>query len=263
MKNFKKIISLLTFGVMVAVSVLIGFVSTEKFTASAEEPPEPEIIKLEKQFSMTDEERGVEVMLTYTTFVETAGDITIEMTPEHNEETLEKFEKYVKKSIDSADVGEVFYVNMIPSDPENASLSNGSMTFKVKLPKFYKKFRKADNIAVMPFKDYRTTQRVKAVKIDDEGYITFTGNTSAYAYAIIYNGVYKQVILIVAILLAVLGICVWIKIICLRRDNPEYKEKKKQKAIQQKKEQHKVNKRLAQELKREKERITKEKSKSS
>lgn len=243
---------------MVGVSVLAGYKSIGTNTVLAEEPA-PEKIKLEKNFYMTDDEKNVEVSLSYTTFIETSGDITIEMTPEHDEEKLEKFQKYVKKQIDSADVGEVFYVNMIPSDENNTQLTNGVMTFKVKLPRFYNKFRGSTDLAVIPFEDYRTAQRVKAVRWEEDGSITFTGNTSSYAYAIVYNGVYKQIILIVIILLVILGICVWIKIICLRKDNPEYLEKKKQKAIQQKKEQHKVNKRLAQELKREKEKISKHK----
>ena len=256
---------------MVAVSVLVGFMSTQSNTAFAE-TPQWEKSKLERNFSMTDSEKGVEILLSYTTYIETPGDITIEMAPEHDEQTLENFQKYVKKEIDSASVGEVFYVNMIPTDEENTDLTNGSMNFRVKLPKFYNKFytkrdmergATIDNIAVIPFKDYRTPQRVKAVKIDKEGYITFSGNTSAYAYAIVYNGVYKQIIVIVLILLTVLGICIWVKLICLRKDDPEYKEKKKQKAIQEKKEQHKINKRLAQELKREKERLAKQKEKST
>ena len=245
---------------MVAVSVLIGYISPFKNSALAE-TPQWEKIKLEKEFSMTDEERNVYVSLSYTTYLETAGDITIEMTPEHDEQKLETFQKYVKKELDSADVGDVFYVNMIPSDEENNDLTNGVMTFNVKLPKFYNKFKNSDNIAVVPFQDYRTPHRIKKVEWEDDGSITFVGNTSAYAYAIVYNGVYKQVIIIVLILLTLLGICVWVKIICLRKDNPEYKEKKKQQAIEKKKEQHKTNKRLAQELKREKEKLAKQKSK--
>ena len=238
---------------MVSLSVLIGFVTPQTNSVLAEEPPKTQ---LEKHFSMTDNERNYEVKLKYRTYTETTGDMEITMTAEHDTEKFKTFEKYVKKQIDSADVGEVFYVTMTPSDPENTSLMNASMEFRVKLPKFYKN----KDIAVVPFKDYRTTNRVVAVKVEDDGFVKFYGNTSVYAYAIVYNGIYKDIILIGVILFSLLIICVLVKIYCLRKDDPIYKERKKEKAIAKKKEQHKQNKRIAQELKREKERLSKKNS---
>ena len=253
MKKCKKVFSLLFLGVVVAVSVLIGFAPSQNNIVFADEQPKT---KLEKNFEMTDTEKDYVVKLKYSTLLETDGDINITMEPEHDEEKLEVFQKYVKKSIDSASVGEVFYVTLEPTGSDNSVLLHGNMEFKVQLPKFYRN----KELAVIPFKDYRTTQRVIAVTIDDDGIMTFYGNTTAYAYAIVYNGIYKQIILIIAILLAVLGICVTVKIYCLRKDNPEYIEKKKQKATEKKKEQHKLNKRMAQELKREKEKLSKKNS---
>lgn len=251
MKTFKKIISIICLSILVAGSVFAGSISSNNF-ANAEES-QPQITQLEKTFSMKDDVSGMDVELTYSTILLTEGDIDIVMSAEHDEEKLETFQKYVKKSIDSASVGEVFYVTMTPSDPTNNKLVNGTMKFKIKLPKFYKN----KELAIIPFQDYRTAQRVKSAEMDDEGYITFYGNTTAYAYAIVYNGIYKHIILIAIIMVVVLTICILVKIYCLRKDNPEYKEKKKQKAIQEKKEQHKQNRRLAQELKREKEKLTK------
>jgi len=239
--------------VLVALTMIAGFVSPGHKKAYAESDPNESLPIFEKTFTMVDTEREVEVTLDYKTLVGVEGTIDFEITPEHNEETLEVFKKYVKKAIDSADVGEVFYVSANPSDPDSKELINGRYNFKIKLPKFYHN----KDVAVIPFTDYRTTQRVKSTTVDDDGYITFTGNAQAYAYAIVYNGVYKQIILIGVIMLVILVICVLVKVYCLRKDNPQYKEKKKQKAIEQKKEQHKVNKRLAQELKREKEKLKK------
>lgn len=250
MEKLKKIFSLTFLGIIVAVSVLIGFVSPQSNSVFAEEP---EKTRLEKNFSMTDEERNYVVNLRYKTYSETSGDIEITMTPEHDEEKLKTFQKYVKKSIDSADVGEVFYVTLTPSDPDNTTIMNASMEFNVKLPKFYKN----KEIAVIPFNDYRTTQRVVAVTVQDDGFVRFYGSTKAYAYAIVYNGIYKDIILIGIILFSVLIICVLVKVYCLRKDNPVYIEKRKEKATAKKKEQHKQNKRLAQELKREKEKLSK------
>lgn len=256
MKNFKKITSILCLCVLVAIATMIGFMSPSQQKAQAQQPDQTTSEPLpifEKTVSMVDSEREVEVTLEYKTLVGVEGTIDFEITPEHDEETLEVFKKYVKKSIDSADVGEVFYVTANPSNPDDYDLTNGKYNFKVKLPKFYHN----KDVAVIPFADYRTTQRVKSATVDDDGYITFVGNSNAYAYAIVYNGVYKQIILIGIIMLVVLIICVSVKVYCVRKDNPIYKEKKKNKAIQKKKEQHKVNKRIAQELKREKEKLKK------
>jgi len=252
MMKFKKIVSILCLAVLVSVSVALGFITPTQNKAFAEEPTPPELPKFEKTFSATDETNGLAVSLEYSTVTGVAGTVDFEITFEHNEEALEKFQKYAKKDIDAASVGEVFYVKAIPSDPEDKNLVNGKYTFKIKLPKFYHN----KDVAVIPFNDYRTTQTVKAVTVDEDGYIKFYGNQNAYAYAIVYNGVYKQIILIGVIMLVLLIICVTVKIYCLRKDNPEYQEKKKQKAIQQKKEQHKVNRKLAQELKREKEKLS-------
>ena len=76
-----------------------------------------------------------------------------------------------------------------------------------------------------------------------------------YAFAIVYNGAYKDIILIGIIMLTFLILCIIIKVVCVRKDNPYVKEKKTQKAIQKKKAEHKKNKKLAQNLKREKERL--------
>ena len=253
MTNFKKITSLLYMGILVACAVIVGFISPPQLQAHAETDPNEELPIFQKKFTMIDSEHKVEVTLDYKTFVGVNGTVEFEMAPEHDEQKLETFGKYVKKAIDTADVGEVFYVTANASDPDDYNLINGSYSFKIKLPKFYHN----KEVAVIPFSDYRTTQRVKQAEVDDEGYIKFTGNSNAYAYAIVYNGVYKQIILIGIIMLSLLIICVLVKIYCLRKDNPYHKEKKAEKAIEKKKEKHKINRRLAQELKREKEKLKK------
>lgn len=204
----------------------------------------------QREYTYKSEARELEVSLKYTYLSGFYGEMMVEMKAETDEATLKKFEKYCKKSIDSASIGEVIFVTRTYSDPQDANKS-GIQSFTIKLPKFYKN----KDVAVIPFEDYRSPQKVKECTVDEDGCINFIGNNNAYAYAIIYNGVYKDIILIGIILLVVLIICVLVNIICLRKDNPYYKEKKVQKAINKKKAEHKKNKRLAQQLKREKEKM--------
>ena len=97
---------------------------------------------------------------------------------------------------------------------------------------------------------------------DANGIISFSGTEKHYAYAIVYNGVYKDLILIGVILVILLVICVLVKIYTVRKDNPIYLEKKKDKATKQAKEAHKQNKKVQQALKRQKEKEKQERLKN-
>ena len=202
-------------------------------------------------YNFNDPTREVNVTLEYSSLGVLEGEVEAEIHTENNEETLKKFEKYVRKKIDSADVGEVIYVTMTPTNAADAESLQGDYKFTVKLPKFYKN----KDLAVMPFTDYRSPQNVKSVTKHSDGSISFEGTHSAYAYVICYNGVYKQIICIAIIMVIVLAICILVKIYCLRKDNPEFKEKKKEKAIAKKKAPNKQNKKLAQALKRERDKL--------
>ena len=226
---------------------MAGFISPKQTVYAEEETLPP----YNKTYTYKAPSRGFEVTLEYSSVVGLHGDMVATFSEETNEETLKKFETYCKKKIDAASIGEVFYVDYELTSAEDNDKLRGQLKYTVKLPKFYHN----KEVAVIPFLDYRSPQTLQPATVDDNGCITFFGNNSSYAYAIVYNGVYKQIILIVIILVVVLVLCVLIKIYCLRKDNPEIKERKKQKAIEKKKAEHKQNKRLAQELKREKERL--------
>lgn len=247
MKNFKNILLLALVGVMVGMGVFASTKTTHQANCATNQ--------FKKTFQYSSTERDFSVSLLYSTYTELHGDVEITMTAETNKETLKKFEKYCKKKIDAASIGEVFYVTTTATNPVDQEELNGQYTFKVKLKKFYKN----KDLAVIPFNDYRSPQSLKAVTVENDGSISFIGNKNAYAYAIVYNGAYKDLILIGILLLTVLIICVLVKIYCLRKDNPIYKEKKKQKAIKTKKEIHKENRKLAQELKRERDKIKRKK----
>ena len=175
----------------------------------------------------------------------------VEAIIETNKETLKKFEKYTRKKVDSGDVGEVIYITTTYSNELDKEQVSPTYLIKIKLPKFYAK----KELAVIPFTDYRSPQKLRSVKVDKDGCITFAGYSNMYAFAIVYNGAYKDIILIGIIMLTFLILCIIIKVVCVRKDNPYVKEKKTQKAIQKKKAEHKKNKKLAQNLKREKERL--------
>ena len=251
MKKFKKILVFALVGLMVILNGLAG-VPTK---AHAEE--ETPRAHFKKSYQFIDNEKGVEVNLDYEAAADLAGEVDVQISLETNQENIDRYEKYARKKIDSADIGEIILVSMTPTNQEDAQRLNGLLKFKAKLPKFYKN----KELAVIPFSDERTAQAPKQVTVHDDGTITFSGNITATAYVIVYNGAYKDVIAIVILLLLVLIICVTVKILCLRKDNPAYLEKKKNKAIKKKKQQHKQNKKLAQELKRERERMKQKQNK--
>lgn len=249
MKKFKLFLSFMLFALLAGAAVLSP---TSTFIASAEgtqdyRPP------YNKKFTVASAERECEVTLDYQYVAGLVGEFYAEISIETNEDTLKQFEKYCKKKIDAASIGEVFYVTKGVTNEEDKNRIYGTYSYKVKLPKFYHN----KDVAVIPFNDYRSPQTVKSVTVNDEGYISFLGSSAAYAYAVVYNGVYKDIILIGIILLAILIICVVIKILCLRRDNPYIQDKKKEKAIAKKKAEHKNNKKIAKELKRQKEKLNK------
>ena len=229
--------------------VIFGGLAGATSTAHADEGDEKNYFK--NSYHFIDSEKGVEVNLDYESSAKIYGEVNIEMGLETNQENLDRYETYARKKIDSADIGEVILVSITPTNSSDETHLNGFFTFKVDLPKFYDK----KELAVIPFNDARTAQAVKQVTVNNDGTISFSGNVSATAYVIVYNGAYKDVIAIVILLLIVLIICVTVKILCLRKDNPAYLEKKKNKAIKKKKQQHKQNKKLAQELKREREKL--------
>lgn len=218
-----------------------------------------EVNKFKTTISCKSEVRQTEVTLNYTSRGELLGEPTIVVSIEENEETLKKMEKFAKKKVDASSIGEVVYISTTSSNPEDERNLNGEYKITIKLPKFYHN----KEIALIPFSDERTPQNLRNIAENEDGSFTFYGSTSIYAYAIVYNGMYRHIILIVIILLVLLVLCVTIKILCLRKDNPELKEKKKQKAIEQKKNEHKQNRKLAQELKREKEKLKKVKIKQA
>lgn len=253
MEKFKKFISYFFVSLMVAM-VLIPLALPH--TAYAEEPeqqPEPETKTINKTINFEEPTKEYSISLNYKGSGLYSDDVNISISSEQNEEILKKFEKYAKKKVDAGDIGEVFYVTTEYQDEKDKNNLSSSYKFTIKLPKFYHN----KELAIIPFTDQRTTQSVKPVTVDESGSISFNGNRTAYAYVLVYNGVYKDIILIVLILIVVLVICVSVKVICLRKDNPYYQEKKRDKAIAKKKAQHKQNKKLAQALKREKEKIKK------
>lgn len=211
-------------------------------------------------FSQTFAEDNIKIDLTYTELGLPKildKEVTIELTQEKDEETLKKFHKYVKKKIDSADIGFVFYCTTT-FDGQTENLPNATYNFVVTIPKNLRN----KELAVIPFKDYRTTTTTIPVVPDANGIISFSGTEKHYAYAIVYNGVYKDLILIGVILVILLVICVLVKIYTVRKDNPIYLEKKKDKATKQAKEAHKQNKKLQQALKRQKEKEKQERLKN-
>lgn len=241
------------FIILLMMLMVTGIVVSPVLVSSAEEE-EPKPVPYNNTYEFNLPERELSAEITYKAPSGITGDVDISMSAETNKETLKKFEKYTRKKVDAGDVGEVIYVTTTYSVPEDEQNVNPTYSIKVKVPKFYHK----KELAVIAFSDYRSPQKsITPVKADKDGYITFTGNKNAYAYALIYNGAYKDIILIVILLLTMLIICVLVKILCVRRDNPYYQDKKKQKAIAKKKAEHKKNKHLAQELKREKERLKK------
>jgi len=208
-------------------------------------------------YSFHDAERDVGIDLNFQSIATIQGDVNITLAVEHNDETLKNFQKYARKKIDSAAIGEVIYVSISATNEEDAENLSGTYKFTVSLPKSYNK----KELAVIPFTDYRSPQNIRTITKNDDGTYSFIGDKNSYAYAIVYNGAYKQVIWIIIIMIIVLIVCVLVKIYCLRRDNPEIQERKKQKAVAKKKQQHKKNKKIAQELKREREKL-KSKSKT-
>lgn len=212
---------------------------------------EPEIVPYEKSYQFADEEKGVEINLDYKTTALIKGEISVEFELEKDEKDLERYKKYAQTKINSAEIGEVFYAKLSSTDPDDEKKLGGMFKYTVKLPKFYKN----KELAVITFSDERTAKSIKEVTVAEDGTISFTGSSSVYAYAIVYNGAYKQVFWVIVVLIVVLAICVTVKVLCLRKDNPEIKERKKQKAINKKKQMHKQNKKLAQELKREREKL--------
>lgn len=238
-------------GLMVFLSGLAGVTAT----AQAEEDDGKQFFK--NSYHFADSEKGVEVNLNYESSAKIYGEVNIEIQLETNQENLDRYQTYARKKIDSADIGEVILVSVTPTNPADETHLNGFFTFKVDLPKFYDK----KELAVIPFTDARTAQSVKQITVHDDGTISFAGNITATAYVIVYNGAYKDVIAVIILLLVVLIICVTVKILCLRKDNPAYLEKKKDKAVKKKKLQHKQNKKLAQELKREREKLRQKQNK--
>lgn len=204
-----------------------------------------------EHFEQSFSEPSVHIVCNYETHAEIIGTIDLTFAIEQDEETLERFHKYCKKKIDAADVGFVFYPNTTYS--EDTKLPSANYNYKVKLPKNLQN----KEIAVMPFTDYRTTGTPIPVKVSEDGYISFKTYESAYAVAIVYNGVYKDLLLIGALLIVLLVICVLIKIYCVRRDNPYIQDKKKEKAILKAKEAHHQNRILQKAAKRQKEEIRK------
>lgn len=206
------------------------------------------------QFSATFEDPSVDIECSYVTSEELVGDINVTFAIEKGEENLKRFGKYVKKSIDSADIGVLFYQQTEYSATDKR-IPRASYSYKIKIPK---NLRNKD-VAVIPFSDERTTSGIKAVTVDKDGYISFKGGAEIYAYAIVYNAVYKDLILIGLLLLVILIICVLVKVYCVRKDNPYVQEKKREKAIQKAKEAHKQNRALAKATKRQKEEMKKKK----
>lgn len=201
-------------------------------------------------------EDNIKISVDYTEkFVAHGKDINVNVTLEKNEENLKKFQKYVKKRVDSADVGFVFYpITEVDGKVETKDLPAANYKYTITLPK---KLKNKD-LAIIAFTDYRTTRRPIPVEVTKEGTITFSGSEGVYAYAVVYNGIYKDLILIGCIMLLVLLICVAVKIYAVRKDNPAVLEKKEEKAKKQSKDAHKANKKLAQALKRQKEKEKKE-----
>lgn len=183
--------------------------------------------------------------------------INVSFKVEQNEETIKKYHKYVKKKIDSADIGILFYPETT-FDGQTTNLPNANYKYKVTLPKNLRN----KELAVIPFTNYRTTATTQAVTINkSDGSITFNGSENIHAFAIVYNGVYKDLILIGIILLTLLIVCVTVKIYAVRKDNPAVLDKKNEKGKKQAKEAHKQNRKLAQALKRQKEKEKQEKNK--
>jgi len=200
--------------------------------------------------NFAEENINIKVVYTEKTAADFNGEAVVNLTLEKDEEKLKTFQKYVKKQVDSADVAFVFYPTTTVTNWNGENLPSATYTYTVTLPK---NLRKKD-VAVIPFKDYRTTNRSIPTNVSKEsGAITFSGGETIYAYAVVYNGVYKDLILIGVILVIVLAICVCVKIYTVRKDNPMVLDKKKEKAIKKAKEAHKQNKKLAQALKRQKE----------
>lgn len=259
MDKIKKIFCYILLIILVGGATCIGFLPQNCLTTFAEGEESgkttPEILPpYENSYSVESSARKVTVNLKVNITLGLHGDLTADLAIEENKDTLKQFQKYVKKQIDSADIGELFYATLTPTSTEDKTPISARQQYKVYLPKSYKH----KDVAVIPFTDYRTTQRVISATIDKtDCSITFFGNNSAYAYAIVYNGVYKQIIWIAIIMVAVLTICILVKIYCLRKDDPYYKDKKAQKEIAKKKAKHKENRKLAQELKREKEKLNK------
>lgn len=252
MSKFKKFLVFGMMFIMVAFAVLSGVTSESAFATEGEdETTTTPLPPYHKVYTYTDETVGIEVVLEYTSNVALEGDVEISISRETDEVKLKKYRKYSKKKIDSAEIGEVILVNISATNEADAEKLNGQFKYTIKLPKSYKK----KELAVIPFNDQRTPQSLKNVTLNEENKITFSGSQSATAYAIVYNGAYIQVFWIIVVLLVVLIVCVTVKVICLRRDNPEYAEKKKQKAIAKKKAEHKQNKRMAKELKRERDKL--------
>lgn len=209
---------------------------------------------LNKQFEQSFSEPQTLITCTYTTYAELNGTIDLTFSLEKDEEKLEKFHKVCRKQIDSADIGFVFYQETTYS--ADSKLPIGEYRYKVKLPDNLAK----KDLAVIPFSDYRTAKKLLAVEATEDGYISFRTSEDTYAVAIVYNGVYKDLILIGIILLVVLTICVLVKVYCVRKDNPYIQDKKKEKAIKKAKEAHHQNRILAKAAKRQKEEIRKQKN---
>ena len=147
MEKLKKISVIGLFVLMLTISIL-GSLPRQNTTAFAEEESS-EPTKLDKVFKFSEEpERDFSVSLNYS-IQSPSGDVNITMGLEKDEETLKRFQKYVKKEIDSADVGEVLYVYKeytVEDDSENYS----TYKFTKKLPSSHSRITEQHKVLSPP-----------------------------------------------------------------------------------------------------------------